>query len=36
MRFVCIVPHQRFSNLDEWRFACDCGERFIDVVARSD
>jgi hypothetical protein len=36
MRFVCIVPHQRFSNLDEWRFACDCGETFIDVVARSD
>ena len=36
MRFVCIVPHQRFSNLDERRFACDCGETFIDVVARSD
>jgi hypothetical protein len=36
MRFVCIVPHQRFSNLDEWRFTCDCGETFIDVVARSD
>jgi len=36
MRFVCIVPHHRFSNLDERRFACDCGETFIDVVARSD
>jgi hypothetical protein len=36
MRFVCIVPPQRFSNLDEKRFACDCGETFIDVVARSD
>jgi hypothetical protein len=36
MRFVCVVPHQRFNNLDERRFACDCGETFIDVVARSD
>jgi hypothetical protein len=36
MRFVCVVPHHRFSNLDERRFACDCGETFIDVVARSD
>jgi hypothetical protein len=36
MRLVCIVPHHRFSNLNERRFACDCGETFIDVVARSD
>jgi hypothetical protein len=36
MRFVCVVPHYRFNNLDERRFACDCGETFIDVVARSD
>jgi hypothetical protein len=36
MRFVCIVPYYRFSNLEERRFACNCGETFIDVVARSD
>jgi hypothetical protein len=23
-------------DLDDWWFACDCGETFIDVVARSD
>jgi hypothetical protein len=36
MRFVCLVPHQRFGNLDEKRFLCACGATFIDVVARLD
>ena len=34
MRFEGLVPHQRFGNLDERRFLCDCGAKFIDVVAR--
>jgi hypothetical protein len=34
MRFECVVPHQRFGNLDERRFRCICGATFIDVVAR--
>jgi hypothetical protein len=34
MRFECVVPHQRFGNLDEMRFLCACGAKFVDVVAR--
>src|SRR5882757_8827436 len=34
MRFECVVPHQRFGNLDERRFLCACGAKFIDVVVR--
>ena len=34
MRLVVILPHLWFRNLDNRLFACHCGERISEVVAR--
>jgi transposase-like protein len=37
MRLICIVPHDRYRNLDERRFRCEvCPETFSDTAARLD
>jgi hypothetical protein len=34
MHFVCAGLHARFQRLEVRHFACDCGERTSEVVAR--
>jgi hypothetical protein len=36
MRLMRIGPHPRFINLDERSFACVCGAKINDAVARVD
>jgi hypothetical protein len=36
MSLAGILPHERFRNLEEQRFVCQCGACTSDVVARLD
>jgi hypothetical protein len=36
MRLTSIEPHDRFANLDNRRFACDCGATARYVILRHD
>jgi hypothetical protein len=34
MRLIVATPHERFVNLDDCTFKCDCGEEGQYVMAR--
>lgn len=35
MKLTLIDLHPKFKNLDVRNFACDCGETYSDVIART-
>jgi hypothetical protein len=35
MKLVLIEPHDRYTNLDEWTYNCECGAQASQFVTRS-
>jgi hypothetical protein len=34
MKLARVKAHERYTNLDEWSYTCECGARVSQLVAR--
>jgi hypothetical protein len=34
MKLARVEAHERYTNLDEWTYTCECGARVSQIVAR--